>query len=235
MTCYTRALPGRRNCSSTRAFRTSRWSTRLFPASPSVQPSSSAGMGCAARCSRSRCALLFLSRRVDTGPFSPAVLRGEGRARPGSAGQNTPGYAQYMKQSANCSEETLTSMNTTLTGARDSETDSAGCEIAIREMVGRDPARSGNRGSHRYRSAPPPRTLSTHIAAHHRTCANTLPRCHLMCMLCACADCLCAASAGQPRTSGCRCGRCFNTLFHSHNLPRPAAHLCAEPDHHVHR
>ena len=25
-----------------------------------------------------------------------------------------------------------------------------GCEIAIREMVGRDPARSGNRGSHRY-------------------------------------------------------------------------------------
>jgi hypothetical protein len=25
-----------------------------------------------------------------------------------------------------------------------------GCEIAIREMVGRDPDRSGNRGSHRY-------------------------------------------------------------------------------------
>eukprot|EP01045_Picozoa_sp_COSAG04_P026198 COSAG04_NODE_3592_length_2685_cov_1.966357_1_plen_71_part_10 len=25
-----------------------------------------------------------------------------------------------------------------------------GCEIAIREMVGRDPVRAGNRGSHRY-------------------------------------------------------------------------------------
>ena len=25
-----------------------------------------------------------------------------------------------------------------------------GCEIAIRELVGRDPERSGNRGSHRY-------------------------------------------------------------------------------------
>lgn len=25
-----------------------------------------------------------------------------------------------------------------------------GCEIAIREVVGRDPERSGNRGSHRY-------------------------------------------------------------------------------------
>ena len=30
------------------------------------------------------------------------------------------------------------------------ETIRQGCEIAIREMVGRDPNRSGNRGSHRY-------------------------------------------------------------------------------------
>ena len=41
------------------------------------------------------------------------------------------------------------------------ETIRQGCEIAIREMVGRDPNRSGNRGSHRYTQRARARAAST--------------------------------------------------------------------------
>eukprot|EP01046_Picozoa_sp_COSAG06_P071731 COSAG06_NODE_20655_length_786_cov_1.334789_1_plen_79_part_10 len=39
-----------------------------------------------------------------------------------------------------------------------------GCEIAIREMVGRDPLRVGNRGSHRYSFGSTPAYFDQHDA-----------------------------------------------------------------------
>ena len=59
----------------------------------------------------------------------------------------TPGFAQRAAELLD--RDGYVVVKDILDGQR-LETIRRGCEIAIREMVGRDPGRSGNRGSHRY-------------------------------------------------------------------------------------